>query len=490
MATCKPCPKCGHLLEITNPVPEQIKCTRCGSVSTIRKPSANTNTNESPSQASASSQSTQPEPRQSRSFLVGSRGYVAIGGILLVFGFACIGVISISVYWGITSGKKNEAEEKKTDPLAKSPLKEIKPWPPLTPEVKAAVAKGAEFIKRSVMAKDYSGLDGRFPDTSSGAVALAGLALLEAETLPSDPVIQEVLRVVREAGPKAKMIYTLGAMSLFLNRLNEVTPLNEEDEKLARSIILRIIAGQLSNGFWTYDNPPITAEAEAILVTKLNDYTYIPEGKGWIGSTSSSMTQFAILALWSGGKRGVCVHAPLLHAAARFNQTQKPDGKWSYFPDTLQDWTYFDSNTCAGILAMTMEKAIREDKRFLAKRSESLPPPSDVDERSKHAFEYLAKVIDRKKDEKIVVDAASVFYFLWCLERVAVINDLHSINGRDWYDWGTRELVQRQRPAGEWNDGYGPLPATSFAILFLLRTNLAKDLTEQIRMRDGRTVDN
>ncbi len=488
MATSKPCPKCGHLLEIINPVTEQIKCTKCGSVSSIRNPSASTNTNESPSQASPATQSTLPEPRQSRPSVVGTRGYVAIGCILLVFSFACIGVISISVYWGIASSKKDEAGEKKTDSLAKIPKKEIKPWPPLEPEVKDAVAKGAEAIKRIVIAGDtYGGLDGRFADTRVGAAALGGLALLEAEVPTKDPAIQEVLRLIREAGPKVKMIYTLGAMSLFLNRLNEVMPLAIEDEKLARSLTLRIIAGQRSNGFWSYDNPPITAEAEEILVRKLEDYSFVPEGPP--GSTSSSMTQFAMLSLWSGGKRGICVHAPLLHAAARFNQSQKADGKWSYFPDTIQGWTLYDSNTCAGILAMTMEKAIREDTRFRAKKIGSLPPPSSMDDRCNHAFEHLAKVIDRKKEESIVVDAGSTLYFLWCLERVAIINDLHTINGRDWYNWGARELLKQQMPDGRWNDAYGPLPGTSFAILFLLRTNLAKDLTEQIRTRDGRTID-
>ena len=76
------------------------------------------------------------------------------------------------------------------------------------------------------------------------------------------------------------------------------------------------------------------------------------------------------------------------------------------------------------------------------------------------------------------------FYFLWSLERVGVIFGLDKIGNIDWYDLGADELVNAQLASGGWGRGLGNNVDTSFALLFLSRSNLVRDLTSKVQ-RDG-----
>jgi hypothetical protein len=73
------------------------------------------------------------------------------------------------------------------------------------------------------------------------------------------------------------------------------------------------------------------------------------------------------------------------------------------------------------------------------------------------------------------------YYFLWSLERVAVAYSLNTVGSKDWYAWGCEMLVQSQGGDGTWKGEHGPEVDTCFALLFLRRVNLAKDLTATLR---------
>ena len=93
----------------------------------------------------------------------------------------------------------------------------------------------------------------------------------------------------------------------------------------------------------------------------------------------------------------------------------------------------------------------------------------------------LAREIDRP-DEKRMTD----LYFLWSLQRVGVLYDLDLIEGKDWYTWGYKKLLPMQKNDGSWTEGayYGnnPVINTCFALLFLKRANLVKDLTDKLQL--------
>src|SRR5207302_1153787 len=76
-------------------------------------------------------------------------------------------------------------------------------------------------------------------------------------------------------------------------------------------------------------------------------------------------------------------------------------------------------------------------------------------------------------------------YFLWSVERVAVVYDLRTIGGQDWYAWGVSVLLAHQAGDGSWKDAFpGPID-TCFALLFLKRVNVAQDLTKVLQGLGG-----
>jgi hypothetical protein len=75
-----------------------------------------------------------------------------------------------------------------------------------------------------------------------------------------------------------------------------------------------------------------------------------------------------------------------------------------------------------------------------------------------------------------------VYYFLWSLERAAVAYGLRKIGDKDWYDWGANFLLGDQEKDGSWQGIHGKYGAdTCFALLFLRRADLAKDLSDSLR---------
>ncbi len=74
------------------------------------------------------------------------------------------------------------------------------------------------------------------------------------------------------------------------------------------------------------------------------------------------------------------------------------------------------------------------------------------------------------------------YYFLWSLERVGVIYGLEKIGPVDWYQYGADILIPAQHPNGSW----GNRVDTAFALLFLARSNVVRDLS---RVVQGKTRD-
>src|SRR5262249_37248242 len=82
------------------------------------------------------------------------------------------------------------------------------------------------------------------------------------------------------------------------------------------------------------------------------------------------------------------------------------------------------------------------------------------------------------------------YYFLWSLERAAVAYSLDRIGGKDWYTWGADFLVADQEKDGSWQGVHGSYGAdTCFALLFLRRADLAKDLSASLRGKVKDTVE-
>jgi hypothetical protein len=74
------------------------------------------------------------------------------------------------------------------------------------------------------------------------------------------------------------------------------------------------------------------------------------------------------------------------------------------------------------------------------------------------------------------------YYFLWSLERVGVIYGIDKIGKFDWYELGADELVAAQQASGAWGRGNrASIVDTSFALLFLSRSNVVRDLSSKVQ---------
>lgn len=127
-------------------------------------------------------------------------------------------------------------------------------------KINNATAKGAIFLKQSLMAGNVSG------SHPTGRVALAGLTLLECDVPAKDPAIVKTASLIRAAGPWLHDTYSLSLAIMFLDKLG-----SPQDEKLIRTFAARLVAGQNSRGGWTYDCPVLSAPDEKLLLTMLKD---------------------------------------------------------------------------------------------------------------------------------------------------------------------------------------------------------------------------
>lgn len=230
----------------------------------------------------------------------------------------------------------------------------------------------------------------------------------------------------------------------------------------------------------------------------------------------NSNTQFAILAVWVARKHGVNVEAALDLLEKRFLASQMPSGGWPY-SGLLRASEGSPSMTCAGLLGLATGLGRREERRMQAvvpKKPEPKPEPKSDDdpffkpapkpepkkqpEPKKPAGDARDKAVDLALGNLgAVLRGGGVargqnpvrggrlndrdLYFLWSLERVGVVYGLQKIGNVDWYAVGSDILIPHQHADGSWSGGHSDEVDTSFALLFLARSNLVRDLSAKVQ---------
>jgi hypothetical protein len=378
---------------------------------------------------------------------------------------------------------------------------------PLTPEEQArvdrAIDKAVAFLKRGQSKNGAWQPYGGAGENPVGETLLPALALLEGGAPADDPAVRKAADLVRGRAAKLHKTYEVALAVLFFDRLGDPA-----DEKLIRSLALRLVAGQCRTGGWCYPCPTLSAENEKAFAEllprlqgdgaaekadvpkqfKLLTLAQPPSQRAWrdplplkastqlfTGRTDNSNTQFALLALWAARRHGVPVGATLRLAVERFERSQNADGSWNYrfHPGGGPPEPRSRSMTAAGALALAVGHA--------------LDGPAAPRPQLTLALAALAREVGPPTGQwKRRVPMTDV-YFLWSLERTAVLFDLPQIADRDSYRWGAEALLTNQTERGDWGKWaqgprdayptYGPVANTSFALLFLKRAHLSKDLT-------------
>jgi hypothetical protein len=403
---------------------------------------------------------------------------------------------------------------------------------PLTKEEQAkvdrAVERGIAYLKNT-QRKDgswpYADRRTRDQDLDTvlfGTTLLAALALLESGAPAGDPAVQKAVELVRGKLREVNSTYGVSVALLLLDRLGD-----PKDEELVRGLALRLIAFQNYGGGWGYRCPTVSQKNHDDLLRALRDPP--PEGrprpgagKGpparvppalkrlaifqppaellrpvepinkpgmrdvlYVGVTDNSNTQFALLALWAARRHGVPIERTMRLAVQRFRLSQQPDGTWTYHYPTGGAGPKMQSSrsmTTVGLLGLAIGHGLDAE--------EGTKPP--LDRQVLAGFATLSREVGEPTGQMDRRLPLPELYFLWSVERVAVLYNLPEIGGRDWYRWGAEILVSNQAKDGSWPIESAPSPAalnyfgspsyvrTSFALLFLKRSNLTKDLTARL----------
>jgi hypothetical protein len=361
--------------------------------------------------------------------------------------------------------------------------------------VDGLTARGVQYLKRKQITSGPEAgswhCPGGYP---TGYAALAGLTLLECKTPPTDPVVQAAAQYVRRRSKQtysSHQTYETALSLLFLARLEDPA-----DRFAIRSLAMRLAASQLRGGEWTYQCPVLAPRQEEELMAalamspgtakrqKFGSLAKLPVGSldqpmeiqtdDWNRGGDNSNTQFALLALWTARRYDLPLDGVLQLAVKRFRRSQSPSGAWAY--QGGQEVAAFPTMTAAGLLAMAIGYGLDAESKANRATDDAIV---------KLGMRHLATAIG-EPGRNSKRPAKADMYFLWSVERVAVLFQLSKIDGKDWYRWGLEILDAYQQPDGHWFLNMGPAGSsdivdTCFALLFLHRANLAADLTDKIQ---------
>jgi hypothetical protein len=362
----------------------------------------------------------------------------------------------------------------------------------LDPRFKKAVDAGVGYLRSVTPARDQTFAK---RDHGLGMAALSGLTMLECGVPTGDEDVQALAKVIRDNMSQLTSTYTAAPAILFLDRLHKDKSAPDDDKKRIQTLALRLIAAQKSDSaLWSYVAPPLGKTAGEVknrqfeLITKLRADVYVPAGvTEKVGDLSN--TQFAALALWAARRHGVPVD-PALRAAARTMRSgqNKAAGTWVYH---LTEGAHPDSATCVGLILLALGRAVADDKN--ADKTPIVDDPAVAS-----GLKHLGKIVGKDAKERKAIGKAKAkakgkvmekplgaksggdLYFLWALERTALILNIETIAGVNWHAWGSEIILENQKPGGDWQDKHPGVPDTCFALLFLTQGNLFQDLTDKL----------
>jgi hypothetical protein len=357
---------------------------------------------------------------------------------------------------------------------------------PDSPEVKALVKKGLDFLEKGAPS---SGQLITAPDLERlGEKVLVGLAFFKSGK-PDHKLVKEAIQAVQTEGDwPAEDNYSLGLSVILLAEL-EAEAKNKQHLPLIQKLVDEILARQLQNGSWGYART------------------------GSLGDTSQ--IQYAVLGCWNAQKVGAKVPKENIERAIDFLlRIQDPGGGFSYngndpgnYNRTAQAGVTHSLTAaglgsicvCADLLGIHQRRAGEE-----ADEESGLPSALLVVKKPKGAVQEVvadtrieAAVVDReikdgenwfKQNYKIDTGMLWNYYYLYGLERCESYREhyysLKFVKEPKWYNDGVAFLAKKNQGGG-WMGDHSAKASTSFAILFLQRSAYKAITTHTPDLGDG-----
>ncbi len=390
------------------------------------------------------------------------------------------------------------------------------------PTVARSIEMGVEFLKTQQKGAGHWGTsNGPKEGHNLGYTALVGLTLVECGVPTTDPRLKAAAQIIRANAQELDSTYELALAILFIDRMQDKKPLDKvekNDKRVIQLLAGRLISAQMPSGGWGYKTHKYPETGVIQLVAALNKLSKPPKdgpkpdadklkltvpadmrrlavwddttGKLpadpkdkrqdlYDATTDNSNTHFAMLGLWAARKYDIPVDRTFALVARRFRNTQGGGGTWSY--DYIRSGGDGGNQfTCIALLGVAIGHVVS--------------PPSGIapeaDPVILNAFAALVKSVGEPvgdTNNRPTVKAAGGLYFLWAMERIAVLYDIQKLGKKDWYQWGAEILVCNQKADGAWSDdggypGQTPVLNTCFALLFLKRANLTPDLGAALKL--------
>ncbi|HEY2249805.1 MAG TPA: HEAT repeat domain-containing protein [Planctomycetaceae bacterium] len=340
-------------------------------------------------------------------------------------------------------------------------------------EIQAALKRAIASLKPKVNASD------------DGHSALITMALLKAGVKPDSAEIQVGLeRILKrisshEYKPGMHWVYEAGVSLMALANADAV-----KYKPQIATIAKFLIEVQQPGGFWDYPSP---------------------------GFGDTSISQYAILALWEAHRAGVHVPKKVWDKAAGWHIShQASDGGFYYHPaaDVGQGMGMVKpshSMTVAGTASLYVTRlhlypdardteapapvgsrsgrkrgkkyGILEPADHVRNDAAPLARAAEVDDASYKRVTRLSAIdaaISRGKSwlaDRFTVEPRETWdiYYLYGLERLSALANAQEYGGHDWYHEGAAHLCATQDTSGGWRDACGADPATALGVLFLTK---------------------
>jgi hypothetical protein len=342
---------------------------------------------------------------------------------------------------------------------------------PESPEVRELVDKGLEFLEKKT-------------DPRLGGKCLVAIAFMKNGASLNHPRITEALAACEATSAEAMLresVYDNGLAIIFLAELD---PVKHRD--LLTRFAGAMEARQKPHGGWGYEG---------------------------MQTGDTSQTQYAVLSYWQLMQVGVAPSVKSMEAGANWLlRTQDPNGGWGYQGEdpgsfNLQPQTRVTLSMISAGLGSTLMCAnvlgVIEPGNIV---TTSAPPvvvedvPDALRVAESHQVQKIKTLsganLDRERALKAIAngqqqfdkmfarlpDAEYPFYLLYSIERYKSFEEYLTGTQEDepdWYQTGFEFVKERQAADGSWNGPSEQACATSFAILFLVRS-MQKSIKAQL----------